>query len=579
MEGKMRAAYLRGIEGKNFDIAVHEIDIPETRKGEVLVRVYSVGLCGSDVDIGYRKDKIAQALGRGEKGIVLGHEIAGEVAEVGTGVRGYKEGDRVVVAHHIPCGDCYDCDNDHETACEMLHNTNVDPGGLAEYIRLSKDHVDRGIHRLPDSLSYEEGACVEPLGCVLRGQRAAEIGNERQSVLILGSGNVGALHIKLARAKGAGRIYATDVDKYRIKTAKKFGADEVLNVEGLDDRTIYEWLYNVNSGRGADRVIVCVGAQKVAEQAMRLVSPGGTLLYFAVPHGSGPEGEVFLPYSRKALRAEISIKSTYAAGPKDMIEALKLIESRRVNVKDMITHNFSFEEIGRAFNLTARPENSGKVLVEVYKPAEELRIESAEETPIESDKMRELEYCKNALHAIEIISKPFLGNPITRLVCAAQKCSQHESINGTERIVTTPYGISDEDNGRMSSEFMVLAKVFDNTPSARFAFYNNSRFIWRNARELGMPTTRENAMVGTLELAEEIDRLFRETDVRRWNAFAVGGQEGAIVTYARNSYEAAGAIVALLGVSTGTRLSMPGMTSGYKTAADVYRKLRQFAVA
>jgi L-iditol 2-dehydrogenase len=165
----------------NRDVRLEEIPTPKIGAGEVLVKVIASGICGSDVMEWYRIRKAP---------LVLGHEIAGDIVETGEGVYQYTIGDRVFVSHHIPCNTCHYCQRGYHTACETLHTTNYDPGGFAEYIRVPRLNVDRGIFLLPDEMSYEEGVFIEPLACVVRGQRVADL-QPGQSVLILGAASQG----------------------------------------------------------------------------------------------------------------------------------------------------------------------------------------------------------------------------------------------------------------------------------------------------------------------------------------------------------------------------------------------------
>ncbi|MDD5156236.1 MAG: alcohol dehydrogenase catalytic domain-containing protein, partial [Candidatus Omnitrophica bacterium] len=191
----------------NSDIRIEEAPVPEIGPGELLIRVEAAGICGSDCMEWYRINRVP---------LVLGHEISGTVEKAGEEVKGYKKGDRVACAHHVPCGKCHYCLAGHETVCDTLRKTNFDPGGFCEYLRLPGVNVDYGVYLLPDSLSFEEATFIEPLACVLRGQRLAGF-KKGQSVLVLGSGIAGLLHVYLAKVSGAGLIAATDVSDYRIK--------------------------------------------------------------------------------------------------------------------------------------------------------------------------------------------------------------------------------------------------------------------------------------------------------------------------------------------------------------------------
>ncbi|GAG77504.1 unnamed protein product, partial [marine sediment metagenome] len=212
----------------------------------------------------------------GVDNLILGHEIAGDIVEVGDGIKGYKIGDRVFVSHHVPCFECYYCNQGHHTACDLLHNTNFDPGGFAEYIRIPKVNIEkRGVFVLDRSVTYEEGVFIEPFGCVCRAQRLANVG-KGLTVLILGSGVSGILHAQLAKLRGAKRVFATDINDYRLRKIQDFGADEIFHA----NEDIPSKLLEYNDNKLADTVIVCTGALSAANQALNCVAPGGTVITF-----------------------------------------------------------------------------------------------------------------------------------------------------------------------------------------------------------------------------------------------------------------------------------------------------------
>ncbi len=330
----------------NKDVRLEELPKPKIGPGEFLVKVMACGICGSDVLEWYRIKRAP---------LVLGHEATGEIVEVGKGVERYKVGGRVFVSHHVPCGTCRYCLSGHHTACETLHKTNYDPGGFAEYIRVPRINVEHGVYPLPDDLSYEDGTFIEPLGCVVRGQRLAQI-QKGNTVLILGSGISGLLHAQLARAQGVGRIIATDINEYRLNAAKKFGAGAVIHAEG----DVPERLRQLNEGRLADRVIVCTGAPSASKQALQCVDRGATVLFFAVP-----EAGVDIPVPIADFwRNEVTLMTSYGAGSGDLEDALKLISDHKVDVHNMITHRLSFGESGLGFRLVADAKESLKVIIE-----------------------------------------------------------------------------------------------------------------------------------------------------------------------------------------------------------------------
>lgn len=331
----------------NRDVRQEEMPKPQIGAGELLVKVIASGICGSDVLEWYRIKKAP---------LVLGHEISGEIVEVGKGVKGYKKGDRVFVAHHVPCNSCYYCRNSHHTVCETLHTTNFYPGGFCEYLRVPSINVEQGTFILPKDMSFEEGTFIEPMACVLRGQRMAGL-KPAQSVLILGSGISGLLHILAARAAGVENIIATDINEYRLKVAKELGARAVINAkEDLPQR-----IRQLNEGRLADLVIICTGATSAFLQSLKCVERAGTILCFAAT-----EPGVTLPVPVNDFwRQSIKIMHSYGSSPDDDRLAIELIP--KIPVKKMITHRLSLDQTGLGFQLVSEAKECIKVIIEPHK--------------------------------------------------------------------------------------------------------------------------------------------------------------------------------------------------------------------
>jgi len=330
----------------NNDIRLEEMPVPKIGPGEIRVKVIASGICGSDVLEWYRIKKAPR---------VLGHEIAGEIVEVGKGVERFKRGDRVFVSHHVPCNTCWYCLHGNHTVCETLHTTNFDPGGFAEYIRVPRINVDRGTFVLPDEVSFEEGAFIEPLACVIRGQRVAQF-RAGQTVVIMGSGISGMLHLMLARATGAGRIITTDISEFRLNKALEFGADAVIDAK----EDVPARVRALNDSRPADLVIVCTGALSAFKQALQSVDRGGTVLCFAT---IDPGVELPIPLN-DFWRNGITVLPSYANSPYDAQVAIQLLRARRLPVQEMITHRLGLAEAGLGFKLMAGGKDSLKVIIE-----------------------------------------------------------------------------------------------------------------------------------------------------------------------------------------------------------------------
>ena len=332
----------------NKDIRIEERPIPKIGEGEVLIRNYAAGICGSDVAEWYRLGKV---------GRVLGHEIAGEIVAVGEGVKHLKEGLRVSASHHVPCYQCHDCRLGNHTLCDALGKTNFDPGGFAEWIRLPPLNVSHGVYPLGDNISYEEGTFVEPLACTVRGQRKAGFRSE-QTVFVIGCGIAGLLHIQLARMRGVRRMIATDVQEYRLNAAKKFGADFAF----LSTEDILGRIQEVNEGRLADLVIVCAGKKTAIDLALKSVERGGTILFFAL---NSPDQEISLSLHEIFWKKGVTLMNSYAASPQDHFEAMEIIREGRLHLKEMISHRLGLDEIGKGFEMVAQAQHSLKVLIDL----------------------------------------------------------------------------------------------------------------------------------------------------------------------------------------------------------------------
>ena len=334
---------------KNNDVRLEEIPKPQIGPGELLVKVKASGICGSDVMEWYRVKRAP---------LVLGHEITGEIVEAGKDVRGYKAGDRVFVSHHVPCNSCRYCLSGNHTVCQTLHTTNYHPGGFSEYIRVPQINVERGVFLLPDGISFEDGTFIEPLACVLRGQRMARL-EPGQTVLILGAGISGLLHLLTARAQGIKRVIITDINEYRLKLSRELGAAAAVNAK----EDVVSKLREANEGRLADLVIVCASSLPAFQQALQCVDRAGTLLFFA-PTDPG----INLPIPVNDFwRQSIKITHSYGASPADLAAAIDLLGTGKVPVNKLITHRLSLKDAGLGFKLVTEGRDCVKVIIEPHK--------------------------------------------------------------------------------------------------------------------------------------------------------------------------------------------------------------------
>jgi L-iditol 2-dehydrogenase len=265
-------------------------------------------------------------------------------------VKKCKEGDRVFIPPKIPCGKCFYCVNGHYPQCTEIKERL--PGGFAEYILVPEIFVENGTYLLPENITYDQSTFIEPLACVVRAEQLAGI-KSGDSVLVIGCGMSGLLHVKLAKAKGC-KVIAVDINRKKLEIAARMGADVVIDAG--DD--VPARLIAANSKK-ADTVIVCSGAEAVLKQAWKCVDKGGRVVLFAVP---GPDRNVVVPINDFWTK-EITVLTSYYCGPPDIIEAMKLIESGSIVVDDLITHRLPLADIAYGFKLVCEGQESIKVII------------------------------------------------------------------------------------------------------------------------------------------------------------------------------------------------------------------------
>jgi L-iditol 2-dehydrogenase len=325
----------------NNDIRLQEIPIPQPDPKEMLLKVISCGICGSDIVEWYRLPRAP---------LVQGHEIGGEVVKVGDAVRKYEAGDRVFVAPKVPCMECDYCKNGHYPVCSSVNERL--PGGFAEYILVPEFLLEHGTYLLPENISYDLSTFIEPLACIVRAQKLAGV-KKGQTVMVLGCGVSGLLHIKLAKAKNC-KVIAIDINTKKLEFAKKNGADILIHAEG----NISEQLASIKH-KMADAVFLCTSALSAIDLAWKCVDKGGVIVFYAVP---GPEKKVTIPIN-DFWRKEIRVITSYYCGPPDIEEAIKLIEEKRIELEDMVTHRFPLKDIEKAFQLVLDGRESLKVII------------------------------------------------------------------------------------------------------------------------------------------------------------------------------------------------------------------------
>ena len=325
----------------NKDIRIEEAQTPKPGPAEMLVKIISCGICGSDVVEWYRLPRAP---------LVQGHEIGAEVFEVGSSVKKYRSGDRVFIAPKVPCMECDYCKNGQYPVCNAIGERL--PGGFAQYILVPQPLVEKGTYHLPANLTYDQSTFIEPLACVVRAQRLAGV-KKNQTLLIIGCGMSGLLHIKLAKSKKC-KIVATDINPKRLKFAASIGADFTIDAtKDVSNHLIAE------NGKKADVVILCTSAIAAVDQAWKCADKGGAIVFFAVP---GPDKQVIVPIN-ELWTQEFKILTSYYCGPPDITEAIELIATSAINVDDMITHILPLNDITAGFQMVMNGLESIKVII------------------------------------------------------------------------------------------------------------------------------------------------------------------------------------------------------------------------
>jgi len=326
----------------NQDIRLEEVPTPSPGPKEMLVKVMACGICGSDVVEWYRLPRAP---------LVQGHELGAQVVAVGESVAKFKPGDRVFIAPKVPCMQCRYCLNGHYPQCSEVKERL--PGGFAEYILVPEMLIENGSWLLPENVTYDQSTFIEPLACVIRAQRLAGL-KGGQTIMLLGCGMSGLLHVKLAKFRNA-KVIATDTNIKRLKLAQKVGADTtIIATDNIPERLVAE------SGRFADVVMLSTSAISAVEQAWKCVDKGGAIVFFAVPD---PSKTVTVPINAFWTK-EIRILTAYYCGPSDIKEAIHLITTGAIKVDDLVTHKLPLSKISKGFQLVLNGQTSLKVIIQ-----------------------------------------------------------------------------------------------------------------------------------------------------------------------------------------------------------------------
>ncbi len=329
-----------------IDIRIEDIPIPDVGPNEALVKVKASGICSGDVMPWYIEKKAP---------LVIGHEPAGEIIKVGDNVKDFSPGDRVFVHHHAPCMLCSFCSRGDYVQCNEWRTSRIIPGGISEYVLIPETNLKNDTLRIPDSVSYEDAALVEPVACVVKSFKRSGI-KSGDTVLMIGLGVMGAIHVMLARHFGAGKIIGADMVDYRLDKTVELGADNIINVSNT---SLKEATMSLTEGKGADIVIIGPNSVEAMETGLQCIAPGGTAVLFT----PAKPGESLTIDPNHLYFNDINIVTSYSCGPDDTRQSLELIERKIVSAEKLVTHRFPIDRTIDAFRTVAEAKESLKVLI------------------------------------------------------------------------------------------------------------------------------------------------------------------------------------------------------------------------
>jgi len=333
----------------NSNVEIKNVEKPHVGSGDILVKMRACGICGSDVEKVFGK--------YGQPSMRLGHEPAGIIMEVGSEISNFSVGDRVFTHHHVACysDDCHECNHGNETMCKKYYESNLEPCGLAdEYIVPEWNVKHGGVLKIPDSMSFEDAAMIEPLACCIRAWNKFTHKNN-DSIAVLGIGPTGIMHALLAKIYGFEKIFCLDFNEFRLDFAKKF---EAIAINSGNTNAL-EQIKSETANQGVDVVIVATSSLNALKDAVNFVRKGGTIVMFGVPS----KGAIIDLDMSEIYSKGITIVNSYAASDFDTKEALEKISNKQINVSQLITHKYNLQECQEAFVHAKSGDNAMKIII------------------------------------------------------------------------------------------------------------------------------------------------------------------------------------------------------------------------
>jgi L-iditol 2-dehydrogenase len=342
----MKAAFVKGPSV----VEVQDTAKPQLGQGDILVKMQSCGICGSDVEKVFGK--------YGQPSMRLGHEPAGTIIGVGSAVSDFKVGDRVFTHHHVPCYSCHYCKHGNETMCPKYYETNLSPCGLAEEYVVPEWNVGHGgVLKIPDSMTFDEAAMIEPLACCVRAWSKLSY-KKGDTAAVFGAGPTGMMHVMLAQANEFSKVFCFDVNDFRLDFASTFGAIPLKSGPQSVDKVLSE-----TQSQGVDVSIVATSSLKAISDAIMATRKGGFIVLFGVPSkGATMDVDMSVVYSK-----ELTLIPSYAASDQDTKRSLDLIASGKTDVKRLITHRYALDDSQKAFEHAHMGQGAMKIVITARK--------------------------------------------------------------------------------------------------------------------------------------------------------------------------------------------------------------------
>ncbi|HEY6536298.1 MAG TPA: alcohol dehydrogenase catalytic domain-containing protein [Candidatus Nitrosocosmicus sp.] len=332
-------------------VKIIDNEIPKLNPNDVLVKMKTCGICGSDLEKVF--GKYGMTSGK------IGHEPAGEIIEVGKNIKDFKIKDRVFIHHHVPCYSCHYCYNDDYTMCEKYQSSNIEPSGLSEFILVPEWNVSKGgLVKLPDNINYNQAALIEPIACCIRSLNKLNI-KKGDKIAIFGAGPTGLIHMILTKHYGASQIVLIDVNEFRLNFAKKIDPN-ILDFNLLQkEKNLEDLVFSKIDKIGVDISIICTSNITAFTQSIQITRKGGTISLFGVPSkDSSFKIDLNLIYSK-----ELKVIPSYATSEKEIQQTISLLTNKIIDLEPLITHKFPLNNATDALECAHKGIDAMKIII------------------------------------------------------------------------------------------------------------------------------------------------------------------------------------------------------------------------